>query len=378
MVKQLFFDDFVNKLEREIMPELGSSLNRFREDPYDKAFAPYLLGILSKYALLRAFKDKSKVFLIDEATLDSLHNVKHTNIDYSKSIKLPFPFIFFEFEKPLSVPFFEGEEKQIKGMFYHRMYDLNEHENEIYSKLLPNLPFPSPDCSRTAFEILACSNEGHFISKEAAYKEVSPCFGISFDINDLPNFLIHPGKKAYRYIYKENKLEEISLDASLPSTSDFFTSKTYSLDTKRNVSMENTASKFMDLSLNLINYINAQNVEVLKVDRDNRHLDAINRKRAQKGKKLLEPIKPYYFIEVKKHYTTENDEPKNSWELGYRIWVRGHFRHYQDGNCIWIDPYIKGPIDAPWKENRYLMLYKNFGHLLKNPYYRAPLSEKAD
>jgi hypothetical protein len=51
--------------------------------------------------------------------------------------------------------------------------------------------------------------------------------------------------------------------------------------------------------------------------------------------------------------------------------VRGHSRTYreEDGSeryTIWIEPFVKGPQDAPWKNNRYEMLYKRFRHLLEN------------
>jgi hypothetical protein len=96
----------------------------------------------------------------------------------------------------------------------------------------------------------------------------------------------------------------------------------------------------------------------------------LNRKRQREGLRSFPQLRPYYFVEVKKIYV--DDEPKEGigWTLNYRVWVRGHNRHYQDGACIWIDPYVKGPLNAPWKHNRYLMLYDRFRHLLANPRYR--------
>ena len=45
----------------------------------------------------------------------------------------------------------------------------------------------------------------------------------------------------------------------------------------------------------------------------------------------------------------------------------GHNHKYLTNKGIvtkWVDAYIKGPKNAPWKSNRYLMLYKNFRHRL--------------
>ena len=122
--------------------------------------------------------------------------------------------------------------------------------------------------------------------------------------------------------------------------------------------------------LNALDYMNAQNVVVRRKDRNPPKMDKINRKRLKKGKKPLPDLKPYYFVEVKKHYVEEDEADKGTWNLNYRVWVRGHNRHYKDGKCIWINPYVKGPPEAPWKENRYLALYKRFRHLLKNPRYK--------
>ena len=78
--------------------------------------------------------------------------------------------------------------------------------------------------------------------------------------------------------------------------------------------------------------------------------------------RTVETKKPYHWVTVKKTYVGEKSEPSGEGEgrtLEYRVWVRGHFRHYQSGLCIWIDPHVRGPSYAPWKHNRYKVLYEN-------------------
>lgn len=39
----------------------------------------------------------------------------------------------------------------------------------------------------------------------------------------------------------------------------------------------------------------------------------------------------------------------SGWHYRVRFLVCGHWRHYQDGRKAWVQPYIKGPMGAPWK-----------------------------
>lgn len=115
--------------------------------------------------------------------------------------------------------------------------------------------------------------------------------------------------------------------------------------------------RLLDLNVNLIDYINAHNVVIRKVDRGGPIIDIINRKRIRKGKKSL-PTKPYYWIDVKQSVASEESAVRGN-PLEYREWVRGHFQKYytKDGAIKnWIEPYVRGPTDAPWKEKRYRVL----------------------
>jgi hypothetical protein len=124
--------------------------------------------------------------------------------------------------------------------------------------------------------------------------------------------------------------------------------------------------KLIDLSVNLISYINAQNVEFVKQTRveDQSEFDRVNRKRTAKGKKPIRSPKSYYWINIKKTHVNYDDKGGEGEELKWRVWVRGHMWHYRDGPWMWVEPHVKGPKDAPWKHNRYAALYQNFRHLL--------------
>jgi len=135
--------------------------------------------------------------------------------------------------------------------------------------------------------------------------------------------------------------------------------------------------RIINFSINLINYINARNATKVIAERSNRQeLNRINRKRARKGKSTLNPLKPYYLVKIEPGYVDEGTQDKGlvvgketsqgkSWELEYRVWVMGHERHFQNRDYVWIEPYIKGPKNAPWRNNRYALVYRQFRHLLK-------------
>jgi hypothetical protein len=273
----------------------------------------------------------SKVFWIDEMLLDNFHNVSHGNMNYEKAIKLPFPSIFFEFEKGIDVVFPKGK-KTLKAILHSDF----ETTHSIFTE------GNSEDISDSRQSYL------FFDDKRLTW----PVEFLNYNLRELPDFVYSSVDGTY--MFEGNKVSELNLkdkNTFSPIRSDYDS---------------NQFSKLIDLTLNLISYINAQNVIIKQSDSDRKKIGKINKKRRKKGKSEIAKPSPYYWAEVRKSYVySERDRPKEKeWELEHRVWNRGHFRHYKDGRCTWIIPYIKGPENAPWKENRYANLYKNFKHLL--------------
>ena len=129
-------------------------------------------------------------------------------------------------------------------------------------------------------------------------------------------------------------------------------------------------TKITNFCLNLVDYINAHNITLRVVERetrDAREIERINRKREHNGKRPLLALKPFYWVDiiektiVKKDSKSEELLKQGGSEnaLTYREWVRGHFQRYHTNDGIkknWINPYVRGPVSAPWKENRYMVL----------------------
>jgi hypothetical protein len=364
----MFYDDLTRKLNEEYknrIYETESRLSLINPNNKKQVLEKILLNKDSRAEIaatininsLIDFLDTSKVFLIDERTLDSLHNVKHGNINYERSMKLPFPRIFFEFESPINFEMMDGSSIDTFGALYFRTADISQRQDAFIEKFLGSEFVEKVPIQSTRFT-------AHFFSKESTFAKGDTIISLAFDVPDLPNFSLVNGNKGYGIEYSKNiiyhnpdifhseKIEEKEIFADRLSEN-----------------CVNGSKKKIDLALNLINYINAQNVVILKKERETHSpsdLARINRKRINDGKKPIAPLKPYYLIEIKKSYVRDEDRHPPTWSLNYRFWVRGHFRHYQDGACTWIEPYIKGPQNTPLKPNRWEMKYKNFKHLLEN------------
>ena len=317
-----------------------------------------IIGLSHKNAEVECLNE-AKIFCIDELTLDSLHNVPHNNINYGQSIKLPFRYIFFEFNKPINFYLREGN-IPVSGALYYSYADKIQKQHDFVIK---NYGFADNYQKREPINF-----EVKFYSKDPAIKKGKGCEALSilFNILGLPNFkMTVPFSKYYDINYKQNKITAFGLNKD--NLEDYGDLKSESIGPNGQEFISEVKKK-IDLTLNLINYINAQNVVIKKISRESRSqqdLDRINRKRQRDRKNQISPLKPYYMVEVKKSYVYEDEKgDQGLWSLENRVWVRGHFRHYEDKAPIWIEPFVKGPENAPWKHNRYAVLYKNFKHLL--------------
>lgn len=328
----------------------------------DKQNAWEIHGAITMDAFRNCLKNQTHIMYIDDMVADSLYNEKHTNINYEKTIHLPFPYIFFEFEKPISTIDLNGDQKEIGGSFCCKRWDLKQQEIENMDKHIGTDPFiisaDTVENYENKFQLM-----NFFVGGQ--------CFGIPslteeiiFDRKTL-NFTFNYNGNKYFYDFNKKILQKLNIPKHIYGHEN--NEPEFIKINDENIS--EYISKRIDLAINLINYINAQNIVIRKVSRESRSqhdLDRINKKRQREGKNQLAPLKPYYIVEVKKSYIDEDEKGNQGlWSLENRVWVRGHFRHYEDGRAPrWIEPYIKGPKDAPWKHNRYSVLYKNFKHLL--------------
>jgi hypothetical protein len=264
------------------------------------------------------------LFLVNGAVIDDLFHVKAESRE-TEALKLPFPAMFFEPINPLEISLSDGE-GFIKGMLLSKRRYANAVEHPFL-----NLYFVDKHGNPKSFSTIAFNPQ---------------------DFSDVSNLT------AYKYADRKNTQ---SFDRNLEAL-------------QNEIAIDDNNARyvkdFCSLAINLIDYINAHNVTIRRVERGPEgRRKRINRKRAMKGKKILDPLMPYYWIEIRQHVIDDEVWTEDECKMNYREWVRGHFRRYhtRDGiESYWIEPYVRGPEGMPWKENRYKVLD---GMLKKGPKY---------
>lgn len=97
----------------------------------------------------------------------------------------------------------------------------------------------------------------------------------------------------------------------------------------------------------------------MNIVRKSRGVDVIEPKGKGRYRKVSQN-RNFYVVVVRDVQVAPETKGK-SWDLKWRICVRGHNRRYRDENRViyrvsWIAPFEKGPPDAPWREQRYHVL----------------------
>lgn len=300
----------------------------------------------------------AKLFWIDAMVLDSLMNEPCSWNALRFGEKFPFPTMFFEFEvNPPYEGLFEefGSPKTLDGLCLDTI-------------LIPE--------GTKGVGIKAFSAKGDFfaIFSHSYLSGNSRITEYNTDIHgrtllDTREFFLIDGKlfRGTPLLSDEERMQ-VYTNVMNDSPEDYFELEKLEFALQDDDSLN--AFKLANLSMNLIDYINAQNVVLRKKGRKRKEVRRVGKGKHKQVEKRRVPLKPFYWVEVKKEEQEEAMASERSWTLDYRVWVRGHNRHYQDGKVTWIDPYVKGPPDAPWKNNRYEVLFERFKHILRNPRYR--------
>jgi len=289
---------------------------------------------------------RSVPILIGIATLDSLINEEPETYEYIVNSRLPFDFMFFEFLEPLELEMpFKPEKKEAIGIKLHRtdfVWEDNLPNYDYYAtlyyqdggKLLPLRIAFGPTNRKTFI------GDFFFDRNNRTYFEVNIERGevISTDDITLGKHLIKPSTEVYTNISEMSEPYPV-------------TERTTITD-KANTEI---FRKISNLCVNLINYINAHNITIKKRIRNFKIKKRIKTGRVEE----ISINEPYHLITIKDGFIEESELPTGrSWELQWRVYVRGHNRRYRNERgeiylITWVRPHIKGPPDAPWRENRY-------------------------
>ncbi len=307
---------------------------------------------------------KAKPFLMGGATLESLLNTEPENYEYITNGKLPFDNVFFEFSETVEtqLPFVPGKVR-FSGMKILRSttnridytrtinHDINSYFMDAYfiddkSEIHHiNLHFTP----RTNGDI-----DGSIVGLNNKDKD-----GLIWFSLDTDNRLIKYSKTREERIKTTHQTKEL---LKWDGTGERPPEPTFEREVKLSEGDQGfgIVNRLPSLATNLVNYINAHNINVVKRERE-----VIELEREERNKKKRKVSnKEFYLVTVQDKTYWEPDSPR---EVGHRtlqerIYVRGHDRRYRDdkGNIrmtIWVSPCVKGPPNAPFKESRYQVLY---------------------
>lgn len=297
---------------------------------------------------------ESKPFRIGPATLESLLNQKPSSYESVVAGKIPFDNLFFEFAEPLELGMpFVPSKYQTRAIHLQKKVDKgdNVYSLVLYYQIKGLVASVQVDFKpgKTDFFLgrITTRAASKVIADESTYRgqEYPP---------DFVNFFMTESNGQYLRkctdlgVFKKFREGLVGVE------------KTFAERVAINSIPHNEIFvQIPNLCINLINYINAHNVTVVRKERVVIELERDERNK----KKRREHQRSFYLVTVRDEVVEEPESPKETgqWTLQERLYVRGHDRRYRDdaGNIrmtIWVNPYIKGPPNAPWREQRYAVL----------------------
>lgn len=299
----------------------------------------------------------ARPFLIGQATLDSLLNSSPSRFDYILKEKLPFDNLFFDLVQPESVqvPFDTEEARLIGANFLKR----DAGAFEVYQDLgfIDGLP-------------LACYGANFYLDTQKGDNPIKT-FGTSFGLyeqDDKFDFVMSGrflfNEKRHSFVLRPSKDLAYVIEEDMNGDFDPIKERgMYDPDSFREMTFSDieggdTLVRISNLCVNMINYVNAHNVTIVKRDRSGiKHPDID-----------IDPVvipvkdpKPFYLVTIKDGVLEDEGKEGKSWELKWRLYIRGHDRRFRDerGRIVstsWVRPHIRGPPDAPWRHQRYEVL----------------------
>lgn len=322
---------------RVVLPENGSQATLRLLSCYDL--------ISTKVDITRALlgnTKKAKPILMGPATLDSLLHSEPDRYDYIICEHLPFRNMFFEFLDPVSIKMpFQASEHKLCGIHLYTSDLVDNRNDNGENKYLLEVYYKDHK-DRTRYMMMSCNP-----ATKEAFRGSVPSIKFHADM----------GSRTVKYTRIEDVHEE--------QKNGIYVNPFYSDGYSNSCTLEEADGngffvRMANLCTNTINYINARNKEVIERKRE----VMVKSRDKNNGKARRKAVsEPYYLIKINDAARyAESEHTGTTWELKKRVYVIGHDRKYrdEDGNIkkiIYIDPFIKGPPDAPWGDQRYEILY---------------------
>lgn len=275
---------------------------------------------------------KAHPIWIGPATLDTLFNQNPESYRYIKSGKLPFDINFFSFAEtfPIHLPF-HSTESNLYGISLAK----GETIGAPYEGYMMTFYSDADELISGDLTMVFTLDEPSIYHGSVSTKTDQRRFKIDMESKEL----------GYIDVAKNNFEMPTEFDKVLPLCE---------------VTNNDAFTQLPNLCVNLVNYINSHNVTVQRSSRSVVAYtgSAYNRQKKKKNKKTK---KDYHLVIIKDGVVPEPEPSGETWTLEERIYVRGHDRRYRDEDgsirkVTWIAPHIRGPPDAPWRNQRYQAL----------------------
>jgi hypothetical protein len=311
--------------------------------------------------------NNSKPFLIGPATVDSLFNQEPENWRYIREGRLPFDLMFIDFVQPfrIGIPFIMNESDLVGvllsrgnfsfttdnldlGIGHGLEYSLSTYDSGKGEQLIRgnSILFGQPNTLGGTFKMYCRTT-------------ISSKDGVGYD----KHIMISPENQRARIITFSESMNHDPKDFRDEDV--FLRLESGEFDeelTLDKIPNSHLFSQLPNFCVNFVNYINAHNVTVKQRTRG-RYIPYDG----QDVARLPSKKRPFYLITIKDDVVEEPQQRQaRTWDLQWRVYVRGHDRRYRDDSgqivkTTWVRPHIRGPPEAPWKENRYEVLAAKLG-----------------
>lgn len=286
------FDQFL----KTKMAQQGHVLS---DQELEHGYIKSLLGYRQAVDICRA--SKVVMFSTEQAKVfESIQKDYADTLDY----KLPFPCTMLQFDTPFEVPDYlclhtpHGDSRHILALLLRQDSETVENYNKGVEEYRNALQHSGINTQFMDFQRLLPTETGNIIQ--------NLCVAI-YDT-------YHPAPFSWQ--------TETALEKSYNNLSD------------ENLQRLNF---IRNLAVACVGYINCENVYL---HREGEVPNKANRKRARKGKIILDP---YYVCRIRGVQYDSNGEPTGEGtHHGFRYDVRGHFRRLESGKTTWVRPHQRG------------------------------------
>ena len=360
--RSIWVYDTIVKIRRQERKQMSRWFEKNNSLPSKQSKVIYSRASLEDAKKSGRLIEQAHPILIGPSTAESVMGTRPERFDYIRDGKLPFDSIFFEFMEPPSIEVpVSSDEFDLLGIQLNKI----RYVSDIVIQKLGK----GGDQTNTG-----ALNEFYITAKKGAY-DVYAYYqspeGKLFSLNfiRLNDDLTCP-TGGMRFHGRDNTTETAFFKEG-GSTRWGFEADTvapilYNVDEKRILS-EGLLGRIFDhqesmhgISTNLVNFVNSRNVRVSPARIKGQQKKGVYRN-PRTGDIHSNSNKPYHIVLIESVEVEEPEEIRSGHTLEFRVYVRGHDRKYRDDNgdvrkVIWVAPYVKGPITAPWRHNRYAVL----------------------